>query len=129
MKPFFTEVDFFTAGPYNDKPVKQLLLPCVARDIANAKTAIILEIIDGQDRDIKHFESENKSLKYALSYVGDIPPLTEEVLSLREALADAEEALALIALPKRADGSYNRGREAVRQLAQAYFDKHAHEEK
>jgi rubrerythrin len=31
--------DFFTAGPYDTAPVEQLLLPCVASDIANAKVA------------------------------------------------------------------------------------------
>ena len=74
--------------------------------------------------DVRHIDSDTgKPLD-----VGGEPELlevlNEKVQPVLERLAAAEEALKLIAAPKRSDGTYNRGREACEELARAYFASH-----
>lgn len=69
---------------------------------------------DGMDELIdvnRNLISENKKLKTK------IEKLKERVLFLQDRCGNYETVLALIATPKRADGTYNRCREACEELA------------
>jgi hypothetical protein len=48
---------------------------------------------------------------------------------LKAQLAEAREAIELIAAPKRPDGTYNRSREACEQMARAWLTLRGEEEK
>jgi hypothetical protein len=96
MKLFFTEDDH-TLGLVEGEPA-------ISITEANAKVAPLLEIIEAQDKDVKHFENENNILK--------------------QRIAAAEEALRYyLETRKLIDGLHSNNFKSD-EVARAYFEKY-----